>query len=302
MNWKVLPQDDPRSQSLAKELNLPLLIARLLLNRGLDSPAAVLEFLSPSLQNLPSPDLMKDMDRAVARILKAIRGKERVAVYGDYDADGITATALLILFLSDLLPGLVYYIPHRVHEGYGLSPAGISRLQDQGVSLIITVDCGISNHSEIELARDLGMEVIVTDHHQIPRKGPPEAAAVLNPKQEGCAFPFKDLAGVGVAFYLVIALRRTLDREGFFPEGKPNLRNYLDLVALGTVADIVPLLGVNRILVRDGLDVLSRAGRVGFTALKKACGLKPESFLSSVDLAFKLAPRLNALGRMQEAR
>jgi single-stranded-DNA-specific exonuclease len=301
MHWKLSPQDVQRSETLARELNLPLLIAQLLLNRGLYSVPAISDFLSPSLLKLPSPDLMKDMDKAVDRLLKAIRQKERIAVYGDYDADGITATALLILFLNPLFPDIYSYIPHRVREGYGLSSAGLSYLKDQDISLIITVDCGISNHGELELARSLGMDVIITDHHQISMKGVPAAAAVLNPKQEGCSFPFKDLAGVGVAFYLVIALRRALDREGFFPEGKPNLKNYLDLVALGTVADVVPLLDVNRILVREGLEVLARSGNLGLTALKKVCGLKPEAALSSIDLAFRLAPRLNALGRMQEA-
>lgn len=301
MHWKVLPIDLPRAEALARELNLPLLVAQLLLNRGLFPAAETLDFFSPSLLKLPPPEQMKDMDKAVDRILKALRQKETIAVYGDYDADGITATALLILFLAPFFPDIHYHIPHRVREGYGLSAARIGLLQEQGVNLILTVDCGISNHEEVELARTLGMEVIITDHHQIPRKGVPAAAAVLNPKQEGGLSPFKDLAGVGVAFYLVIALRQALDREGFFPDGKPNLKSYLDLVALGTVADVVPLLGVNRILVREGLGVMARTNNPGLAALKKVCGLPPEAAVSSVDLAFRLAPRLNALGRMQEA-
>jgi single-stranded-DNA-specific exonuclease len=301
MNWTVLPTDSPQALSLAQELDLSPLIAQLLINRGLYPAPKALEFFSPSLLKLPPPDLMKGMNKAVNRILKAIQEQERIAVYGDYDADGITATALLILFLKPFFPDIRYYIPHRVREGYGLSAAGISLLKEQGVSLIITVDCGISNHEELEFARSLGIEVIVTDHHQISRKGAPSAAAVLNPKQAGCAFPFKELAGVGVAFYLVIALRQALDLQGFFREGKPNLKVYLDLVALGTVADVVPLLDVNRILVREGLGVISRSSRMGLTCLKKVCGLQPEAAVSSIDLAFRLAPRINALGRMQDA-
>jgi single-stranded-DNA-specific exonuclease len=301
MDWHVLPLETRRAEALAGELNLPLLVAQLLLNRGLYSAPAVEDFFSPSLLKLPPPGLMKGMDKAVARVLKAHRQKERIAVYGDYDADGITATALLVHFLRPLFPDIRYHIPHRVREGYGLSDTGLSRLKEQGVSLVITVDCGISNHEALETARNMGMDVIVTDHHQISRKGVPSAAAVLNPKQEGCAFPFKDLAGVGVAFYLVIGLRQALDQGGLFPKGKPNLKAYLDIVALGTVADVVPLLGANRILVREGLEMMARSANIGLNALKKCCGFQPEAAVSSIDLAFRLAPRLNALGRMQQA-
>jgi single-stranded-DNA-specific exonuclease len=301
MKWNVIPYDPLRADPLAKALDLPPLVAQMLINRGLYQAEQTLDFFSPTLLQLPPPSLMKDMDKAVNRILKAIQRRERLAVFGDYDADGITATALIVHFLRPFFPEILYYIPHRVREGYGLSGPGISFLKEQGVSLIITVDCGIANHQELELAQSLGLETIVTDHHQIPRKGVPSAAAVLNPKQEGCRFPFKDLAGVGVAFYLIIGLRQALDLEGFFPEGKPNLRSYLDLVALGTVADVVPLLGVNRILVREGLDVMTRSPHVGLAALKEVSGIQSGKTISSIDVAFRLAPRVNALGRMQEA-
>jgi single-stranded-DNA-specific exonuclease len=301
MKWNLLPFDPLRAEPLAKTLNLPPLVAQLLINRGLYPAQQALDFFSPTLHQLPLPDLMKDMDKAVNRILKAFQRRERIAVFGDYDADGITATALLVLFLRPFFPDMLYYIPHRVREGYGLSVPGMALLKEQGVSLIITVDCGISSHEALEGARGLGLEVIVTDHHQISRKGIPQAAAVLNPKQEGCAFPFKELAGVGVAFYLIIALRQVLDLKGFFPEGKPNLRAYLDLVALGTIADVVPLLDANRILVREGLEVMTRSPRVGLAALKEVCGTPSLGPVSSSDVAFRLAPRLNALGRLQEA-
>ena len=301
MEWNVLPFDPDRAEPLAKELNLPLLVAQILINRGLYPADQAQEFFSSSLVHLPPPHLMKDMDKAVNRILRALQQRERIAVFGDYDADGITATALLINFLKSFFPDIVFYIPHRVREGYGLSIPGINLLKEQGVSLIITVDCGISNHQELEFAQSLGLETIVTDHHQISKKGVPPAAAVLNPKQGDCSFPFKELAGVGVAFYLIIALRQALDLQGFFPEGKPNLRAFLDLVALGTVADVVPLLGVNRILVREGLEVMTQSPHIGLAALKEVCGIQPDGPVSSFDVSFRLAPRLNALGRIQEA-
>jgi single-stranded-DNA-specific exonuclease len=178
----------------------------------------------------------------------------------------------------------------------------LTRLREQGATLVITVDCGSSNHEEIEFARGLGMEVLVTDHHQVGQQGVPKAAAVINPKQEGCRFPFKELAGVGVAFTLVIALRQALEANGFFQGPKPNLRSYLDLVVLGTVADMVPLVGDNRIYVTDGLRVLSDTTREGVLALKTVSGLSPAARLSATDVAFRLAPRLNALGRLAEAR
>ncbi|MBI4767613.1 MAG: single-stranded-DNA-specific exonuclease RecJ [Deltaproteobacteria bacterium] len=301
MEWNIIPFDSNRAGSLAQALNLPSLVAQLLLNRGLDSPDQARDFLAPALLHLPDPALMKDMDKAVNRILKAIQRKERIAVFGDYDADGVTATAILLQFLTPFFPDILFYIPHRVREGYGLSIPGLRGLKEQGVTLIITVDCGISNHLELEWAEEQELDVIVTDHHQISKKGIPPALAVLNPKQEGCYFPFKELAGVGVAFYLLIALRQALDLQGFFPKGKPNLKAYLDLVALGTVADVVPLLGVNRILVREGLEVMTQNPQVGLTALKEISGITAERTLSSFDIAFRLAPRINALGRVQDA-
>ncbi|MCJ7833020.1 MAG: single-stranded-DNA-specific exonuclease RecJ, partial [Deltaproteobacteria bacterium] len=301
MEWNILPSDPVKAGHLAEALNLPLLVARILINRGLYLSEQVEDFFSTTLLRLPQPYLMKDMDKAVNRILKALQRRERVAVFGDYDADGVTATAVLLRFLKPLFPDILYYIPHRVREGYGLSIPGLTLLKEQGVSLIITVDCGISNHQELEWANNQGLDIIVTDHHQVSKKGTPAAVAVLNPKQEGCAFPFQELAGVGVAFYLIIALRQTLDQQGFFPEGKPNLKVYLDLVALGTVADVVPLLGVNRILVREGLEVMTKVPQVGLAALKEVCGIPLGRTISAFDIAFRLAPRINALGRMQEA-
>jgi len=301
MKWNILPIEQEKVEPLSRELQVPPLVAQMLINRGLHQADQIQDFFSPTLLQLPQPYLMKNMDKAVNRILKAFERKERIAIFGDYDADGVTATALLVHFLRSLFPDVLYYIPHRVREGYGLSFSGLTYLKEQGVDLIITVDCGISNHQEIEFARSMGLEIIVTDHHQVSRKGVPSAVAVLNPKQAGCPFPFKDLAGVGVAFYLLIALRQTLDHQGFFPQGKPNLRTYLDLVTIGTVADVVPLLGANRILVREGLEVMTRSPQIGLAALKEVSGIQPTRAVSSFDVAFRLAPRINALGRLEEA-
>lgn len=302
MEWKFLSQNPDSIRELAELLGLPPLVAQLLLHRGLEQPEAVRTFLNPTLSGLSSPTLMKDMDRAVARIIQAIRTQEKIAVYGDYDADGLTATAVLVTFLQPFFPDILYYIPHRTREGYGLNQESLSRLREQGATLVITVDCGSSNHEEIEWAKGLGIEVLVTDHHQVGRQGVPRAAAVVNPKQEGCQFPFKELAGVGVAFNLVIALRQALEAEGFFQGPKPNLRSYLDLVVLGTVADMVPLTGDNRIYAADGLRVLSDSTREGVLALKAVSGIQPSAKVSATDVAFRLAPRLNALGRLTEAK
>ncbi len=302
MEWQFLSSNPEAARELAEVLGLSPLVAQLLLHRGLEQLESAQTFLNPTLSGLSSPTLMKDMDRAVARIIQAIRRQEKIAVYGDYDADGLTATAVLVTFLRPFFPDILYYIPHRTREGYGLNQGSLTRLHEQGATLVITVDCGSSNHDEIEWAKGLGIEVLVTDHHQVGLQGVPRAAAVVNPKQEGCRFPYKELAGVGVAFTLVIALRQALEAEGFFQGPKPNLRSYLDLVVLGTVADMVPLTGDNRIYAADGLRVLNDSTREGILALKAVSGILPSARISAVDVAFRLAPRLNALGRLTEAK
>jgi single-stranded-DNA-specific exonuclease len=240
------------------------------------------------------------MDKAVSRILRAILKKEKIILYGDYDVDGTTATALLLLFLKKVGAMVDFYVPHRLKEGYGLNGEALKKIHALGAKLMITVDCGISSSEEICWAAKNGLDVIVTDHHEVPESLPP-ALAVLNPKQPDCSYPFKQLAGVGVAFNLVIALRSRLRREGFWAgTGVPNLKEYLDLVALGTVADVVPLLGVNRVLVKHGLGQLTRSARPGILALKEASGLGGMAVDTS-GINFRFAPRINAAGRMAEA-
>jgi single-stranded-DNA-specific exonuclease len=295
--WNIFPCPPELRDKLSKELDVPSLVAQLLIKRGITDHRAGERFLSPSLKHLQDPFLMKDMDRATDRILQALRNREKITVYGDYDVDGITACALLVDFLCSLGAQASYYIPHRLKEGYGLNAEAVKNLAAQGIHLLISVDCGISDREEIELAQELGIDTIVVDHHEPPPL-PSPAYAVLDPLQADCPFPFKGLAGVGVAFYLTIALRTRLREKGFWRDGvEPNLHRYLDLVALGTIADIVPLIDVNRVLVKQGLKELRNSVRVGIVALKEVSGIGKEE-IQTKHVAFRMAPRLNAGGRM----
>lgn len=299
-NWQVQTFHQERVQSLSQELNIHPLIIQILLNRGIEEKDPIHNFLYPSLKNLHSPFHMKDMDRAVDRIIRAILNREAIVIYGDYDADGITSTALLLDFLRELDADVSYYIPHRLEEGYGLNKTVLYRMAQSHTRLVITVDCGIGNNDEVAYTNTLGLDVIVTDHHEVP-SSLPKALAILNPKQPGCPFSFKDLAGVGVVFNLIIALRAKLRKIGFWKDSHvPNLKKYLDLVALGTVADMVPLIDENRIFVKIGLILLSQGLRPGVAALKDVSGLETKE-IDAWDIAFKLAPRINAAGRIGEA-
>ncbi len=286
--------------ALSSCLNISPLVAQVLINRGIETPEAAQSFLSARLTDLHSPLLMKDMDRATERIAAALAKKEKICICGDYDVDGITATTVMLLFLESAGAQVAFHIPSRLTEGYGMSIATVKKLHADGVSLIITVDCGVSAFDEVACARAHGIDVIVTDHHEPPDRLP-EAYAIINPKQSGCPFPFKGLAGVGVAFNLVMALRAKLRDRGFWQNGlEPNLKNYLDLVALGTIADMVPMLDENRIFVRNGLEILGQGCRPGIKALKSVCGM-PDGPVAANMIGFRLAPRLNAAGRMAEA-
>ncbi|HAO93228.1 MAG: single-stranded-DNA-specific exonuclease RecJ [Deltaproteobacteria bacterium GWB2_55_19] len=299
--WKISPANIELQEVLGRELDILPLTAQLLINRGLVEPDKASSFLRPELKDLHEPFLMKDMGKAVDRILKALEGGEKIAVYGDYDVDGTTSTALLHLFFKEIGGVSECYIPCRRTEGYGLNSAALKKLKDAGVSLVITVDCGVSNHEELAYARSIGLDCIVSDHHELEMGAPEGALAVLNPKQNGCAFPFKSLAGVGVAFNLAIALRARLRETGWFVKREePNLRRYLDLVAVGTIADLVPLVDENRILVSHGLKELSGGARLGLKALVEASGVKPGR-LDADSVAFQLAPRINAAGRLGSA-
>jgi single-stranded-DNA-specific exonuclease len=284
--WKLLPEVPPVIAS--KENGFSSLLAQLLFNRGLTSSSQFKSFLSTDGSLLNNPFLLLEMDKAVDRIFRALRDKELIAIYGDFDADGVTATATLTQGLAILGGKVIPYVPHRVEEGHGLNYAALKKLQKQGVTLVITVDCGISFSAEIEQAQKNGLDIIVTDHHKVPSI--PPAVAVVDPKREDSKYPFRDLAGVGVAFKLLQALLAETGKE-------ERLEEFLDLVAVGTVVDMMPLVGENRLLVKRGLEVLNATRRLGFREIVSQARLNKNK-LSSEDLSFIIGPRLNAPGRV----
>jgi single-stranded-DNA-specific exonuclease len=297
--WKINPPS-PFAPNLALESGLPLLLAQLLVNRGITESHSAQAFVAPRLAHLAHPMDLKDMDHGVELILQAIENHEKITIYGDFDADGLTATALLVHFLSEMHIPVTYYIPNRLVEGYGLNQEALHKIAREGTGLLITVDCGISNMREVALAKDLGMKMVVTDHHQIPEDFAP-ICPVINPHRNDSLFPFKHLAGVGIAFFLAIAIRAALRDRGWFTQGsEPDLRKYLDLVALGTVADMVPLQGQNRILVSAGLDRMQNSFWPGLDAIAETASVVP-SMITPYDIAFRIAPRLNASGRLGSA-
>ncbi|MDT8273148.1 MAG: single-stranded-DNA-specific exonuclease RecJ, partial [Desulfomonilia bacterium] len=270
----------------------------LMWSRGIEDPDELMSFLCPHLGQLRNPMAMKGIPRACERIVEAIKAEETIGVFTDYDVDGVCSAALLHRFLVHIgcRPPMIF-IPDRITEGYGLNMRGIKELHDEGVTLLITADCGITARQEVAHAGSLGMSVIITDHHE-PNGLVPDAHSVINPKQSGCMFKGEDLCGAGVVFHLIVALRTLLRELGW--NNLPNLRDELDLVAMATVADAVSLDGVNRILVKEGLNVLNSSGRVGISALVKVSGIRKE--VLSRDLGFILSPRINAAGRIADAK
>lgn len=298
--WPAADVEGDVAARLSKELGLHPLAARVLANRGYQTPEAAQGFLSDALTGLPDPFLMKGLPAAVERILRAIDRQEHMTLWGDYDVDGVCSTALLTTFLRDVGLTPRTYIPHRLGEGYGLNSTAIEKLAQEGTQLLVTLDCGITSHAEIAKANALGLEVIVVDHHAVPETMPP-AVAVLNPLQPGCEYPTKWLCAGGVTFNLCMALRKSLRERGHFAtRPEPNLKQLLDLVALATVADVVPLTGANRILVRHGLEILTAAARPGVRALKEVSQLSGAR-MTAGHVGFRLGPRINAAGRLDDA-
>lgn len=294
-NWSFDAVDLSFLNAIIKKFGLKRTIANVILKRGFHDLDKVDDFLHPTLDKLPNPNLLKDLEKGAERIAKAIFEREKIAIYGDYDADGVTSTALLLLFLKDIGIESDFYIPDRLKEGYGLNKEAIDYLKSKGVDLVITVDCGINGNDAVDYGKKIGIDFIITDHH-VPGEKLPDAEAVINPKRKDCDFPFKELAGVGVAFYLLIDLRKTLREWGFFRKApEPNLKQYLDLVAIGTIADLVPLLGPNRIFVKYGLSEINRTRKKGLIALRE------ELLIDTLDvksISFRIAPRINASGRV----
>jgi len=287
--------------SVAAALEIHPLAARVLVNRGYRTIADAKAFLADELADLPDPFLLKGMAQAVERLHRAVRQQEKITLYGDYDVDGVCSTSLLFLFLRDLGGCVATYIPHRLAEGYGLNLPAIKRIAADGTTLLLTLDCGIASVAELAKARALGLDAIVVDHHQVPQTMP-VAVAVLNPHQPGCQYPTRHLCAAGVAFNLCLALRKQLRAQGAFGAAKePNLKVMLDLVALATIADVMPLTGANRVFVKHGLAMLSSAARPGVRALKEAAGLPGDAEVSSRQVGFQLGPRINAAGRLDDA-
>src|SRR3954468_5012712 len=288
--WETLPCDETATANLAAALDVAPMVARLLCQRGFSDPEQASRFLKPSLDHLHDPMALADMAKAVDRVLGALARRERIAIHGDYDVDGVTSTVILRRALELLGADVVHFIPERLKDGYGLQPAAIERLHAGGVALVISVDCGIRGAEAARRARELGVDLIVTDHHEPDVELPP-ALAVINPKRRDCSYPDKYLAGVGVALKLVQALCRRAQRESWLP-------GFIKVAAIGTLADVVPLVGENRVIAKLGLDLLTRGPhKVGLRALLDVSGLTGKT-IDSYHISFQLAPRVNAAGRM----
>lgn len=299
LNWDLLTPSKNACE-LSSRIGIPKEISGYLEYCGLDSEEDMRAHLAPELRSMRTPLTMKGMDEAVARLVAAVKKRETIGIFGDYDADGVSATSLMALFFRAIGQPYTIYIPHREVDGYGLNLQGLNHLKEKGATLVVTVDCGITAVKEAKLARDIGLDLIITDHHE-PSDETPDCIAVVDPKQKECPYPFKGLAGVGVAFNMIVALRAALREEGFFVKRpEPNLRDFLDIVTIGTIGDIVPLLHENRIFTRIGLTLIQSAKRPGIKALIEKCRIKGE--LSVADVAFRIVPRINAAGRMEHAR
>jgi single-stranded-DNA-specific exonuclease len=294
--WIVREPDPVRAAQLASELGVSRIVASLLIARGHHNKESADRFLNPSLDQLHDPSLMLGMSDAVDRLLYAIDNQQPILIYGDYDVDGTTGTAVLMRALNMLGATTGFHVPHRFTEGYGIRQEALQKASADGYKLVVSVDCGITAHEPLHWARANGLDIIITDHH-LPDKqeGSPPALAVLNPNQQGCNYPDKNLAGVGVAFKLIHALFRARGRESVVP-------GFLKMVAIGTVADVAKLVGENRAIVALGLSDLPRARNAGLRALIDIAGCGDDAEMTAYDLGFRIGPRINAAGRMDAAR
>ncbi|MBI4335936.1 MAG: single-stranded-DNA-specific exonuclease RecJ [Candidatus Omnitrophica bacterium] len=286
--WIIKSQNAAHKEMLSKELNISSVLAGLLMNRNLTTPQEIDEFLKCKKSALHNPFGLKDMKKAVERVKKAVRDKEKIMVYGDYDADGITAVALLTTFLKKEGAAVEWYLPNRLQEGYGLNPGAAKYIKSKGISLLITVDCGMTDKEEIGFLKACGIDTIVVDHHRPQKEDLPDAFCCINPLQPDCAYPFKELAGVGLAYKLVCALSGDVEHKN---------EEFLDLVALGTVADVSAQTGENRILTRLGLLRFAKTKRVGLRALMEAAGLSAAQ-IQTEHIGFIIGPRINVSGRI----
>jgi single-stranded-DNA-specific exonuclease len=291
--WKILNADNEKAESLQQSLKIHPVLCKILAQRNIETFDEAKDFFRPSLESLYSPWLMKDMDKAVERIITAINNNERILIFGDYDVDGTTSVASMFRFLKKFYSNHDFYIPHRYHEGYGISKAGIDFAKENGFTLIISLDCGIKSIELIAYAKNLGIDFIVCDHH-LPEDELPSAVAILNPKQKDCTYPYKELCGCGVGFKLMTALAERMNLP------KENVFEHLDLLATAIAADIVPITDENRILAFHGLKKANENPNNGIKALKQLSGLVKEMHINN--LVFMIAPRVNAAGRRDDAR
>ncbi|MDR2883869.1 MAG: single-stranded-DNA-specific exonuclease RecJ [Deferribacteraceae bacterium] len=296
--WFYKPADEPLCAQISSSHSIPAPLAEVLIKRNIDDDTKINEYFETPLTALINPFEMKDMARGVERVRTALRNNESICVFGDYDVDGVTATSLLYLFFLELGANVSYYIPNRLEEGYGLNIEAVEELARRKINLIITVDCGISAVNEVAEAKRQGIDVVITDHHQPAEDLPTDAYAIINPMQADDTYPFKYLSGVGVAFKLIMGIRHTLRNDTSWEKPLPNIKQYLDIVTLGTIADVVPLNGENRTFVIHGLKVLAEGSvRPGINELKNVAGYNRQT-LSASHIGFGLAPRINAVGRL----
>jgi single-stranded-DNA-specific exonuclease len=298
--WKILTPDKSAVEKLSKEAGISPLLAWLLLNRDIATADRVKKFLDPQYEHLFEGMDLEIFSKGASLLKRALAEGKRIGIYGDYDVDGITATALLIEFLSKIGAQPEYFLPHRIDDGYGLRETGIKELKSKGVDFLIAVDCGISDFSAVKLAKELGLTVMIVDHHR-PSEALPCADLIIDPHLSKNPSGLEQLCSAGLVFFLLMMLRRLLRDKGFFQQiAEPNLRRFLDMVALGTVADVAPALGLNRILLNFGIKEIEQTSRFGLRVLKKRAGIDDKE-LGYGSVAFALAPSLNAAGRINEA-
>lgn len=295
--WHLKEIESNEISRLNSELKISDTLSKVFINRGIKSKKEAQDFFLPTLEKLPNPFLMEGVKKSVSRIIEAINSKEKIVVYGDFDCDGITSTAILYSFLSSLGCNIKSYNPDRLEEGYGINIESINQLAADGYSLFITTDCGISENEVITKSKNLEVDFIITDHHTIPTVLP-DAFSIINPKLSNCEYPYKDICAAGVIFNLIVAIRSGLREDGFFDDiAEPNLARYLDLVSIGTIADSMPITGVNRIFVSNGLLEIKNTTRKG---LKHLISKNKDRF-SVRDVSFDIAPKINAAGRVGKA-
>ena len=286
--WEINRPDEEKVKEIENKYQINNLLAKILVNRGITSEKDIKQFLTPTRKDFYDPYLMPDMHKAVERIIKAIDNKEKVLIYGDYDVDGITSVTVLKSFLEERGLKVDEYIPNRLDEGYGLNKAAVEKIASENYTLMITVDCGISALEEVKYANTLGIEVIITDHHE-PGEILPEAIAVVDSKRKDNEYPFRNLAGVGVVFKLIQAISQKLNLE------EKEFLKYLDIVCIGTISDIVPLVDENRVIVKLGLKLVEQTRNLGLKTILQASGYQK---VDSTTISFGIAPRINACGRM----